>query len=238
MSEESVSEETPMTENEPTQPKGVILMSYPKIVFMWPSWLTALICGITMWLKPDLNTDMAANVCWIFMIIFTLNLVVLSFDFPRATSFSLFAIISACVLLVILAFKSKPDLLPIVGNAIANIKPVANATFFFIYFLVMTVIYGFVAVLARFDYWEVRPNELLHHHGMLSDLERFSAPHLRIDKEINDIFEYMLLGSGRLILQPSGEKRAIILDNIFFISSKEKRITKLLGALQVQVRQE
>ena len=100
----------------------------------------------------------------------------------------------------------------------------------------MTFIYIFVYIMARFDYWEVRPNELLHHHGVLSDLERFSAPHLRIDKEINDIFEYLLLRSGRLILQPSGEKRAIILDNVFFISSKEKRITKLLGALQVQVR--
>ncbi len=236
MSEESVSEETPVTEKESAPIKGVILMSYPKIVFMWPSWIAALICGFIMWFKPDLSTNLATNVCWVFLIFFTLNLVVLSFDFPRATSFSLFAIISACVLLVVLAFKSKPDLLPVVGNAIASVKPVANATFFFIYFFVMSTIYAFVAVLVRFDYWEVRPNELLHHHGMLSDLERFSAPHLRIDKEINDIFEYMLLGSGRLILQPSGEKRAIILDNVFFISGKEKRITKLLGALQVQVR--
>ena len=71
----------------------------------------------------------------------------------------------------------------------------------------------------------------------LSDLERFSSPNLRIDKEINDIFEYLLLQSGRLILHPSNERRAIVLDNVFFISSKEKSITKMLGALQVQVRE-
>ena len=88
----------------------------------------------------------------------------------------------------------------------------------------------------RFDYWEVRGNELLHHHGVLSDLKRFSAPNLRIDKEINDVFEYLLLRSGRLILHPSQERRAIVLENVFFINQKEEKITKMLGALQVRVR--
>jgi hypothetical protein len=39
-----------------------------------------------------------------------------------------------------------------------------------------------------------------------------------------------------LILQPSGEPRAIILDNVLFIESKEARLTQLLGALQVQMQ--
>ena len=69
-------------------------------------------------------------------------------------------------------------------------------------------------------------------------MERLSAPHLRIDKEINDVFEYLLCRSGRLILQPRNSPRAIILENVFFISSKEKKITQMLGALQVQVRSE
>ena len=106
------------------------------------------------------------------------------------------------------------------------------------FFGVLTLIFIGVWINRRFDYWEVRPNELLHHHGILSDLERFSAPHLRIDKEINDVFEYLLLGSGRLILHPSEERRAIVLDNVFWISGKEKVITSMLGALQVQVRDE
>jgi hypothetical protein len=100
----------------------------------------------------------------------------------------------------------------------------------------MTAFYVVVMISVRFDYWEVRPNELLHHHGLLSDLKRYAAPNLRVDKEINDVFEYLLLGSGRLILQPSSERRAIILENVPFISQKEKDITAMLGALQVQVR--
>jgi hypothetical protein len=100
----------------------------------------------------------------------------------------------------------------------------------------LTVIYLAVLINVRFDYWEVRPNELLHHHGFLSNLERFSAPNLRITKEIDDVFEYMLLRSGRLILHPSNEPRAFVLDNVLFIDKKETRITKMLGALQVQLR--
>lgn len=238
MSEAPVPEQTAMNDSKQTVPdKGVILISYPKIVFMWPSWFVSIFCAFYMWFNPELvDSRGGVNVCIAFLMVFSLNLVVLSFDFPRTTSFLLFAIITSLVLVGVLVVSNMPNVLPAVSDWLGKIKPIANATFYVLYALVMTFIYIFVWIMARFDYWEVRPNELLHHYGMLSDLKRFSAPHLRIDKEINDIFEYVLLGSGRLILQPSGEKRAIILDNVFFISSKEKRITKLLGALQVQVR--
>ena len=98
------------------------------------------------------------------------------------------------------------------------------------------LIYVAVVFSVRFDYWEVRHNELLHHHGILSDLKRYAAPNLRVDKEINDVFEYLLLRSGRLILHPSNEKKAIVLDNVLFINTKEERLTRLLGAIKVEVR--
>jgi hypothetical protein len=119
---------------------------------------------------------------------------------------------------------------------LSRFRPLANATFYFTLATLFGVIYAFVIVGTRFDYWEVRPNELLHHSGLLSDLKRYSAPHLRIDKEINDVFEFLLLRSGTLILQPSQERRAIVLENVMNISRKEDQITRMLGALQVQVR--
>ena len=94
---------------------------------------------------------------------------------------------------------------------------------------------GAIFLKVRFDYWELSNNELLHHHGFLSDLKRYPAPNLRVDKEINDVFEYMLLGAGRLILHPSTEKRAIVLDNILHVSEKEKQLTRMLGSIKVQI---
>lgn len=236
MSDAPVTEETTVKDNLP-QENGVILISYPKIVFMWPSWVAAIFCAIYMWANNDLESAGAVNVCRVFLTILTINFVVLSFDFPRTTSFILFSLIAVFVLAIALIVNNNPNFLPVVGKWLAGIQPAANSTFYWLYSAIMGVIYIFVFITSRFDYWEVRPNELLHHHGVLSDLERFSAPHLRIEKEINDVFEYLLLGAGRLILHPRGERRAIVLDNVFFISAKEKRITKLLSALQVQVRE-
>lgn len=256
----SPAEDAPVAPGQETD--RVILISYPKIVFLWPSFLTGLIAGVFMLFageSPSADSAPAAQVAadvaeeaadpeprptmegravvgWLFLVVLTVNLVVLSFDFPRATSLIIFFVIVAIVLGVWLMAVKFPNVLPALGSFISAIKPIANATFYFFFAIVLGLIYLGVWINTRFDYWEVRPNELLHHHGVLSDLERFSAPHLRIDKEINDIFEYILLGSGRLILHPSNERRSIVLDNVFWISQKEKAITKMLGALQVQVR--
>ncbi|MEZ6065291.1 MAG: hypothetical protein R3B90_06195 [Planctomycetaceae bacterium] len=224
--------------------ESVILVSYPKIVFLWPSFLFSIVAAIYMHIATGSLIDIVAAgsgakaVGWTFLLLLSLNLIVLSFDFPRTTSLTLFFVIIALLLGGLLGMVYFPDVLPSISNFIASISPAANATFYYIFAGVLATIYSGVLINRRFDYWEVRPNELLHHHGVLSDLERFSAPHLRIDKEINDVFEYLLLGAGRLILHPSNERRAIVLDNVMWISEKERRITKLLGALQVQVRSE
>ncbi len=98
--------------------------------------------------------------------------------------------------------------------------------------------FAVVMVVVRFDYWEVRGNELLHHHGFLANLERLSAPNLRMEKEINDIFEFLLLKSGRLIIYTSNDRQPIVLDNVPFIDKKEAAVMRMLGALQVQVRRD
>ncbi len=327
--------------NSDEMPDRVFLVSYPKIVYLYPTVLTALFCGIFMWIKggipqeeigvagvrsqvvarvpqvdtrhtvpiaraainavdeaatratkssdsadttafpevgfPDLPTDGAEtqpeaaketadtagdaasavaadakpaeaqdadpkvhtyhNVCArIFLLVMALNLVVIAFDFPRTTSLTWFFAIVSIVIGIWFILTLNSWLAPQIVTALLKIKPAANATFYLIFAGLMIFLYLCVLVSRRFDYWEVKGNELLHHHGFLSNLERFSAPNLRIDKEINDVFEYLLLRSGRLIIHASNERRAIVLENVLFINQKEERITKMLGALQVRVR--
>ncbi len=215
--------------------KSIYLVSYPKIILLYPTFFLSIIAGITMKVVAE-ESATAQLVGWAFLWLFALNIVVLGFDFPRTTSLTLFFLLMAAGLGITLLATYNPALMPAVTAIFTTIKPHANATFYFLFASIFGAIYLCVFALVRFDYWEVRPNELLHHHGFLSSLERFSAPNLRITKEIDDIFEYMLLGSGRLVLHPSNEPRAFVLDNVPFIASKEARITKMLGALQVQVR--
>ncbi len=239
MSSSSVSPEAGAMAGD-SAPSSIVLLAYPKIVFLYPTFIMALLAACyTTWgsdvLAPTNTTASIINI--LFLDVFALNLVILAFDFPRTTSLTLFFCIAAIIFGVLLLFRWNDQILPWVTNLLSSYHPAANATFYWSFVAILGVIYAIVYATTHFDYWEVRPNELLHHHGFLSNLERFAAPNLRIDKEINDVFEYLLLGSGRLIMHPSSEPRAVILDNVPFISVKEKQITRMLGALQVEVRQ-
>jgi len=258
--------------------KPIYLVAYPKIIFLYPTMIAALLAGIYMlvissWVARQVEktpppvgapavegeapgagaaaaaaavheatmNEMASRtdvhlVGVAFLLVFALNLVVFAFDFPRTTSLTLFFFIAATVLGLLLVFRLNDQILPALNNVLRAYRPLANATFYFSIFGIIAAIFVAVFVNVQFDYWEVAPNELLHHHGFLSNLERFAAPSLKIDKEITDIFEYFLLRSGRLILHPSNERRAFVLDNVMNITRKEQQLTRMLGALQVQVR--
>jgi hypothetical protein len=225
----------PGAELEPEQPQKIYLVSYPKIVFMYPTFFAAILGGIIMSFAPEPN-HRTHLVSLLFLAVFMVNLVVFAFDFPRTTSLTLFFFLAAIVLGVLLLFRFNDQILPWLTGLVNDFTPFANATFFFSIAAALGLVYAAVLVNVQFDYWEVTPNELLHHHGVLSNLERYASPNLKIDMEINDVFEYFLLRAGRLILHPSTEPRAIVLENVMRIKSKEAQLTKMLGALQVQVR--
>jgi hypothetical protein len=226
----------PGATRDPEQPKSVFLVSYPKIVFLYPTCVAAILAGLYLLLPQNEDRSDTHFVSAIFMAVVTVNLVVFAFDFPRTTSLTLFFFLAALVLGTLLLFKFNSQILPTLYKMLNAYQPEANATFYFSIAGALGAVYLAVLINVQFDYWEITPNELLHHHGILSNLERFASPSLKIDKEINDVFEYMLLRSGRLILHPSDERRAIVLENVLGINSKEAVLTKMLGALQVQVR--
>ena len=217
--------------------KPIILVSYPKIILLYPTFFASIIASIVAcFLTPESAHHQTTAV--VFLLVMTINMVVLAFDFPRTTSLIVFFVAVTLVLGCLLLSIYFPTLLPAVTDMLKKIEPKANSTFYACFGAMLGLIYLAVFIYIRFDYWEVRPNELLHHHGFLSSLERYSAPNLRISKEIDDVFEYMLLRSGRLIIHPSNEPRAFVLDNVLGIDAKETSITKMLGALQVQIRDE
>ena len=112
---------------------------------------------------------------------------------------------------------------------------VANAEFYFLMSLIFLAIYGIVFLTRYLDYWEIMPNEILHHHGPLSDLERYPTLNLKFDKEIPDVFEHLMFGAGRLVLHVADERKAIVLDTVLHVSHKEDALKKLMSRLEVRV---
>lgn len=229
--------EKPTVVSSGPETKPIILVSYPKIILLYPTFIASILAAILTSIYR-LDSEHNSTIAIVFLTLMTVNMVVLAFDFPRTTSLIVFFVFVTIGMGLLLLSIYVPSVLPAVTRMLEEIKPLANSTFYVCFASMLGLIYVGVFVHVRFDYWEVRPNELLHHHGFLSSLERYSAPNLRISKEIDDVFEYLLLRCGRLIIHPSNEPRAFVLDNVLGIDWKETAITKMLGALQVQIRDE
>ena len=172
----------PAGKSETTKP--IILISYPKIVLLYPTFIAAMIAGLVS-LVYDTNSPHSQTIGVLFMGLLTMNIVVLAVDFPRTTSLNLFFVGVVLGLTTLLASIYYPNLMPNVTAILRRIDPRANAAFYFCFVAMLSVLYIGVLINVRFDYWEVRPNELLHHHGFLSNVERYPAPNVRISKEID-----------------------------------------------------
>ena len=159
-------------------PSRVFLVAYPKIVFLYPAFLASIVTAIYMSFSREpieSHNEGAVVVAVAFLAILAINFVILAFDFPRTTSLTLFFFAVAVVTAFVLLLTLKPELLPAITKVLAKFRPLANATFYWAFAGMLALIFLGVSIVVRFDYWEVRPNELLHHHGFLSNLERLSA---------------------------------------------------------------
>jgi hypothetical protein len=249
---------------------GLRIFTYPKVIFMFPTLVTALICGFGMLLigntttapprkinppataettKADLPTAgkpegllksrfmTSQNLMGVlFLGIFAFNLLIMAVDFPR------FTIVSGVLVLLLLLFVLMwiaayfdYDLMRPAETLFGRIYTVANAGFYFMFAFIVSVIFGVIYLTRYLDFWEIMPNEILHHHGPLSDLERYPTLNLKFDKEIPDVFEFLFLGAGRLVLHVTEERKAIVLDNVLFINHKEEELKKLMSRLEVRV---
>jgi hypothetical protein len=271
---------------------------WPKVIFLYPTAIVALICWLGMWMNHDRTHDperslkdavkaLAAQdktvqelpssspgtvshfktpheevtivtiadqdsahhahrvdrfktpqnlLAMLFLGMFAFNLLVMALDFPR---FTLVAWILAILLFlfVVLWIGSyfELDLLRPIHAIFSSIYAVANRGFYLMVFVTLFIVFAVIYVTRWLDYWEVLPNEILHHHGPLSDLERYPTMNLKFDKEIPDVLEWLMLGSGRLVLHVPNVSKALVLDNVLFITSKEDALKKVMSRLDVRV---
>ncbi|WP_435016825.1 hypothetical protein TA3x_004406 [Tundrisphaera sp. TA3] len=263
--------------NSPQRARGVRIFTYPKIIFIFPSLIMALICGVGMWmidgqLKRDATRAAAhqagepagANTApgvdipsdgalpmqlrsnperfkqpenmlgFLFLGVLFLNLMIMAVDFPRFTIFAVVLLITTITFFLLWLGMFVNFLDPLV-RLIEVFYVRANAQFYLIFAAVLALMYGAIFATRWLDYWEIMPNEILHHHGPLSDLERFPTTNLKFDKEIPDIFEHIMFGAGRLVLNLPSERRSIILDTVLHVSRKEEALKALMSRLEVRV---
>ena len=210
-------------------PERITVRPYPKIVVFYPVMLASFLCAFLChrWQgQPGADEHIAT----LFMTLLAINAIVLAFEFPRMTALFV-AVLLALIGVVIVWLQLYVQIL----NAFNQVHWTANGHFYLAIGTTLLGIYGVVWVVTRFDYWEFTPNEFIHHHGPFADMQRYPTMNLRIDKEIPDICEYLLMRAGRLVLHPAGEDRVIILEIILNVTRVEQQIKEMMSAMEVRV---
>ena len=213
-----------------TIPQTIIIRSWPKLIFLWPTAMLAFLVGIGTIYMPGWQDAMGAT----FLICLALNMMVLCFDFPRSTSLTLFITIAAIVLGLVLLNQHFAIFVPL-KNWLESLELYASRDFYFSIALTMGLMYFVMTFITRFDYWELSSNELIHRTGLMGDVERFSTAGLKLNTEIKDVFEYLLAGAGRVIMDIPGNPRPIVLENVLRIRVLMAQSQDMLSRRMVQV---
>ena len=275
--------------------KGMRIFVWPKVIFLYPTAIVALICWAGMWMNHDRThdptrplKDAMKNIAeedktvggqpadstgkvshfktpheevtivstapadsthkvdrfktpqnllaMLFLGMFAFNLLIMALDFPRFTLVAwILAILLFLFIVLWIGSYFEVDLLKPIHAIFSSIYAVANRGFYLMVFVTLFIVFAIIYVTRWLDYWEVLPNEILHHHGPLSDLERYPTMNLKFDKEIPDVLEWLMLGSGRLVLHVPNVSKALVLDNVLFITAKEQALKKVMSRLDVRV---
>ncbi len=229
---------TPVPTPDERPPESVIIRPWPKVVFLYPTFVVASIFFLLSWLGVGSAEGAAGSTTLgnTFMLVLILNLLVFSFDFSRIKSITILVSILAAILLVAW-LDSLYQITNVIGRVLGSIDIQVNTPFYGFLSAGLGIILLIVWINSRFHYYEVNAREILHHHGYLGDIQRWSTEGLEMHKEIYDLVEYMLLRSGRLVFQPATSKKAIILDNIANVNRVEKSVNDLLSVLAVRFNQ-
>jgi hypothetical protein len=172
----------------------------------------------------------------LFLAMLAFNLLTMGLDLPRFAIVAWIFVAGFVIFFILwLGMYFQLDLMKPIHAIIAHIYAVANRGFYLMVFLTLMFVFFVIWITRWLDYWEVLPNEILHHHGPLSDLERYPTINLKFDKEIPDVLEYMLLGAGRLVLHIPNVAKAIVLDNVLFVNAKEEMLKRVMSRLEVRV---
>ncbi|GJM21191.1 MAG: hypothetical protein DHS20C15_11060 [Planctomycetota bacterium] len=222
-------EPSPPTPPKPVVPHpdnlSVIVRPLPKVVYLYLVWLVSLLFGF--W--PG---DLHAWHGQVWVNVFFLSAVVISFDFNEERSLIL-------VLGVIAVFLAGLyfELLGPVGNWLSSLQPTMDRSFYHVIGGGFTIIYFFVWLNARFNYWEFRPNEVVHRYGIFPKMKRYSTEDMRWDKTVPDLFERLLLGTGTIILTTPHERHPVRLEHVMRIGRIDDRIADILGVKAVVHRE-
>ena len=246
MSEEYLeSSETTLTSEKPEKEfeaelQDVVVREYPKTVLLYPMILTSLILAVAALLvslfilDPILQTTWLFTIGFIWFVLFFFNLLIVTFEFGKSVSVAI-ALILVIIVLVVVLILTQYGIGPLTGINPAALRLFISVEAYLAFFLLFSFLLFLSWIKTRIYYFKITPNEIIYKKGIMGDVERYGTSNVMVHKEIPDVFEFLLLRSGRLSFNVPGRKAPIILDNVPRINTIEVKILYLLRRIEVDI---
>ncbi|MHA1379027.1 MAG: hypothetical protein ACTSRG_11650 [Candidatus Helarchaeota archaeon] len=231
----------------------VILRSYPKVIFFYPTAIASLILGLFAQFIPILNVPAIDFSYWfavennwiidgriilglIWFANFAGNLFIVSFDYSSSKVVAMIAFLIAGILVVIVLMAYFPNLGQNIPTFSINMFGL-TMSFWFYYCAggLFGIVFALIWIGKRWDYYKITSQDIVHKTGIFGDLERFPAPNIQMHKRIADVFEYLFLKAGEMTIIPAQRTTIIHLPVVLNINEIEKKIQEVLGTLEVEV---
>ncbi|HOW72069.1 MAG TPA: hypothetical protein PKY77_15825 [Phycisphaerae bacterium] len=214
-----------------------IIRSWPKIILMLPTLFMALVCGGIMSFQPAPAPD--ASFGWLhlvgllFLLVLMINLTLLLYDL----SLRGFLIIALGILVFVLTIfllnrYVEGGAWRAIGEAL-SVRVYANAAFYFTFAFVLFFNLAIAWIQTRFHFWVIERNEIIIHRGYMAEQERHPTAQTRFKLVIDDVVEYGLLRSGKLVFIFGDNHSEHVLDTVLCVHRKAKVLDDLLGRVAV-----
>ncbi|MFX1293667.1 MAG: hypothetical protein ACFFD2_02235 [Promethearchaeota archaeon] len=218
-----MSEETPPPlPPEEDIPESVHVTSYPKIIFMWPTWALSFF----LWLLAIVGVLDLVNmkdIGWLWAGIFAFNLFVVSFEFSSSKFF----------LLVLAGAGLIIGFLLIPGWELPNLG--ITAEFYLTYTIIFSIVFLLLWLSRRFTYLEVTTQQISYHVGIMADERRYPAPNCHFEKRTEDIFERIMPPwCAKLVMKQEGGEEAEVMTCVPRINRRLSQIKKILEHIRVK----
>lgn len=239
----SVDDKVDKDEKKDEIPDRVIVRGYAKTVYLWPTMLVGFflftvdyVANNFMDMTPSVEFNAYLGSLWLLM--FTFNIVVISFDFSLGKTFTIIVSVAFLILLYILLREwFFPDGLglntPSIKKVLVDLNITASPNFYAFISLVIFLILLVVFIYAHFNYWEFESNRISHHRGFFEREENFNAQSSRVITQTDDIFERLLWRAGTIyVIDTQGTVHRI--ENVYNAVGKDKVIQDLLSVIRVR----
>jgi len=217
-------------------PREVRIYSHSMLFYWWPVWVVGYLLALVTLIQHQVtdfgDTQVLVHPSRNLGVIFTFTflLVMLMTHFAVRGVASVTVIITAIAVTLFLAWMGWWDT---VLRTIGNLAIYMNLGFYVFFSTALFLVWAFEAfVMVRFDYYVVRPGQLVHYTFLGGGEETYDTRGMSVIKMRDDLFRHWILGlgSGDMHVAATGARSAnFVIHNVLFVGHKLEKIQQLVA---------